>query len=91
MSPLASSGSALISSRSDEPEVTQQVFTPASTVDELVKAAYFVATGIDAPEVDAVSPNHLNLHYPADGSLVSVRIEGSAWRLGRDRPEADRS
>ena len=81
MSPLASSGSALISSRSDEPEVTQQVFTPASTVDELIKAAYFVADGIDVPEVDAVSPNHLNLHYPADGSLVSVRIEGrpGAW------------
>jgi hypothetical protein len=65
------------------PEATEQaaVFTPASTLDELVKAAFFVATSIDAPLVDAVSPNHLNLHYPVDGSLVSVRIEcrPGAW------------
>jgi hypothetical protein len=73
--------SAQTSPRLDDPEVTQQDFTPASTLDELVKAAFFVAEGIDAPEVDAVSPNHLNLHYPADGSLVSVRIEArpGAW------------
>ena len=64
------------------PEATKQaVFTPASTVDELIKAAYFVAEGIDAPLVDPVSQHHLNLHYPADGSLVSVRVEGrpGAW------------
>jgi hypothetical protein len=64
------------------PEATKQaVFTPASTVDELIKAAYFVAEGIDAPVVDPVSQHHLNLHYPADGSLVSVRVEGrpGAW------------
>ena len=64
------------------PEATKQaVFTPASTVDELIKAAYFVADGIDAPLVDPVSQHHLNLHYPADGSLVSVRVEGrpGAW------------
>ena len=65
------------------PEAEQQavVFTPASTVDELVRAAFFVAASIDAPVVDAVSPHQLNLHYPVDGSLVSVRIEGrpGAW------------
>jgi hypothetical protein len=63
------------------PEATQTVFTPASTIDELIKTAYFVAASIDAPLVDAVSPTQLNLHYPADGSLVSIRIEGrpGAW------------
>jgi hypothetical protein len=66
---------------SPPPEATKQVFTPASTVDELIKTAYFVATSIDVPTVDAVSPHQLNLHYPADGSLVSIRIEGrpGAW------------
>ena len=69
------------------PEATEQaaVFTPASTVDELVRVAFFVATSIDAPVVDAVSPHQLNLHYPADGSLVSVRIERPARRVGRYR------
>lgn len=65
------------------PEATEQaaVFTPASTVDELIRTAFFVAASIDAPVVDAVSPHQLNLHYPADGSLVSVRIEArpGAW------------
>jgi hypothetical protein len=66
---------------SPPPEATKQVFTPASTVDELIKTAYFVAASIDVPTVDAVSPHQLNLHYPADGSLVSIRIEGrpGAW------------
>jgi hypothetical protein len=72
-----------MSDRLSPPEATEQavVFTPASTVDELIKAAYFVATGIDAPVVDAISQHQLNLHYPADGSLVSVKIEGrpGAW------------
>ena len=64
-----------------EAEQQAVVFTPASTVDELIKAAFFVAASIDAPLVDAVSPHQLNLHYPADGSLVSVKIEGrpGAW------------
>ena len=69
--------------RTSPPEATEQaaVFTPASTVDELIKVAFFVAASIDAPVVDAVSPHQLNLHYPADGSLVSVKIEGrpGAW------------
>ena len=66
------------------PEATEQavVFTLTSTVDELIKAAFFVATSIDAPVVDAVSPHQLNVHYPADGSLVSVRIEGRAGAWG---------
>ena len=68
--------------RTSPPEATEQaVFTPATTVDELIKAAFFVAASIDAPVVDAVSPHQLNLHYPADGSLVSIRVEGrpGAW------------
>jgi hypothetical protein len=72
-----------MSDETSPPEVTEQaaVFTAASTVDELIKAAFFVAASIDAPVVDAVSPHQLNLHYPADGSLVSVRIESrpGAW------------
>ena len=70
--------------RISPPEATEQaaVFTPASTVDELIKAAFFVATSIDAPLVDVVSPHQLNLHYPADGSLVSVKIEGRAGAWG---------
>ena len=46
-----------------------------------MKAAYFVATGIDAPICDVISPHQVNLHFPADGSLVSIRIEGrpGAW------------
>ena len=65
-----------MSDRYSPPEAAPQDFTIGWTIDELVKAAYFVATGIDAPTVEAVSPNQLNLHYPADGSLVSVRVEG---------------
>ena len=63
------------------PEATQQAATTATTIDELVKAAYFVATGIDAPTVDTVSPNQINLHYSADGSLVSIRdrVRAGAW------------
>ena len=80
-------------------EATEQavVFTPASTIDELIKAAYFVAAGIDAPVVDAISQHQINLHYPADGSLVSVRIEGrpGAWGgigpHGTPEDEADRN
>lgn len=55
--------------------------TPATTIDEIVKAAYFVATGIDAPVVEVVSPHVINLHYPADGSLATVRVEArpGAW------------
>jgi hypothetical protein len=68
--------------KASPPEATEQaVFTPASTVDELIKAAYFVAAGIDAPVVDAISQHQINLHYPADGSLVTIRVEGrpGAW------------
>ena len=70
-----------MSDETSPPEAAQQEFTPATTIDELVKSAYFVAASIDAPEVDAVSSHQINLHYPADGSLVSVRIEGrpGAW------------
>ena len=88
-----------MSDRLSPPEATEQavVFTPASTIDELIKAAYFVATGIDAPVVDAISQHQLNLHYPADGRLVSVRVEArpGAWGgvgpHGTPEDEADRN
>ena len=88
-----------MSDRLSPPEATEQavVFTPASTIDELIKAAYFVAAGIDAPVVDAISQHQLNLHYPADGSLVSVRVEArpGAWGgigpHGTPEDEADRN
>ena len=61
----------------------QQAFTatPATTIDEILRAAYFVATGIDAPIVDVVNPHVINLHYPADGSLATIKVEarGGAW------------
>jgi hypothetical protein len=55
--------------------------TPATTIDEMLKAAYFVASGIDAPVVEVVDNHRINLHYPADGSLATVRIEArpGAW------------
>ena len=68
------------------PDATQQAATTATTIDELVKAAYFVATSIDAPTVDTVSLNQVNLHYPADGSLVSIRIESRAGVWGGIAP-----
>lgn len=66
---------------SSPPEATAFAPTPATTLDELVKSAFFVADSIDAPAVVAISPTQVNLVYPEDGSLVSVRIEGrpGAW------------
>ena len=78
--------SILMSDEVSLPEATQQAATTATTIDELVKAAYFVATSIDAPAVDTVSPNQVNLYYPADGSLVSVRIESRAGVWGGIAP-----
>ena len=61
----------------------QQEFTatPATTIDEILKAAYFVATGIDAPTVEVVNPHVINMHFPADGSLATIKVEarGGAW------------
>ena len=61
----------------------QQEFVPttASTLDELVRNAYFVAASIDAPIVEVVNPHVVNLHYPADGSLATVKVEArpGAW------------
>jgi hypothetical protein len=55
--------------------------TTATTLDELVRNAFFVADSIDAPVVEVVNPHAINLHYPADGSLATVRIEArpGAW------------
>ena len=66
---------------SPSPDARALVPTPATTIDEMVRAAYFVAASIDAPEVEIVSPHQINLHYPADGSLATVRVEGrpGAW------------
>ena len=54
---------------------------PATTIDEILKAAYFVAAGIDAPIVEVVNPHVINMHFPADGSLATIKIEGrpGAW------------
>jgi hypothetical protein len=71
--------------------------TPATTIEEVLKAAYFVADGIDAPLVDAVNPHVINLHYPADGSLATIRVEGrsGAWggiaHKGTPEEDADRN
>lgn len=82
-----------MSDSDSSPEAKAAVFTPSTTVDELIKAAFFVATSIDAPVVDAVSTRHLNLHYPADGSLVSIRIESRPGVWGgiqaHSTPEAE--
>jgi hypothetical protein len=88
-----------MSERYSPPEVEQQALvpTPLTTIDELLKAAYFVAASIDAPVCDVVSPNHVNLHFPADGSLFSVKVEGrpGAWGgigpHGTPEDEADRN
>jgi hypothetical protein len=55
--------------------------TPATTIDEILKAAYFVASGIDAPVVEVVNPHVINMHFPADGSLATIKVEarGGAW------------
>jgi hypothetical protein len=79
---LAFNAIAMSDEQTPPPEVpTQQAATPATTIDELIRAAFFVASGIDAPAVDTISPTQVNLHYPADGSLVSIRIESrpGAW------------
>jgi hypothetical protein len=68
----------------DEPIAPEsQAFVPttATTLGELVQNAFFVAASIDAPVVDVVNPHTINLHYPADGSLATVRVEArpGAW------------
>jgi hypothetical protein len=73
----------------------QQEFVPttATTIDEVLRAAYFVATSIDAPTVEVVNPHVINLHYPADGSLATIKVEArsGAWGgLGpKGTPEYD--
>ena len=61
-------------------------------LDEMVRAL-ICRTSIDAPTVEVVSPNHLNIHYPADGSLASIRIEARAGAWGglgpKGTPEHD--
>lgn len=77
----------------------QQEFAPtvATTIDEVLKAAYFVATGIDAPVVEVVNPHVINLHYPADGSLATIKVEArsGAWgglaHKGTPEEDADRN
>jgi hypothetical protein len=73
----------------------QQEFVPtvATTIDEVLRAAYFVAASIDAPIVEVVNPHVINLHYPADGSLATIKVEArsGAWGgLGpKGTPEQD--
>jgi hypothetical protein len=61
--------------------------TPATTIEEVLKAAYFVASGIDAPTVEVVNPHVINLHYLADGSLATIRVEGRAGAWGGIGPK----
>jgi hypothetical protein len=76
-----STGPGARSEGASAPEAQSFIPTGASTIDELIKAAYFVADGIDEPTLDVVSPHQVNVHYPADGSLAIIRIEArpGAW------------
>ena len=77
----------------------QQDFAPttATTIEEVLKAAYFVATGIDAPVVEVVNPHVINLYYPADGSLATIKVEarsgiwGGLAHKGTPEEDADRN
>ena len=60
--------------------------TTATSIDEVVRAAYFVAASIDAPVVEVVNPHVINLHYPADGSLATIKVEGE-YAYGHLRTE----
>ena len=72
------------------PVAGQQEFVPttASTLDDLVRNAYFVAAGIDAPIVEVVNPHVVNLHYPADGSLATVKVEARPGAWGGLQPKS---
>jgi hypothetical protein len=77
----------------------QQEFVPTTgtTIDEILRAAYFVATSIDAPIVEVVNPHVINMHYPADGSLATIKVEArsGAWgglaHKGTPEEDADRN
>ena len=81
--------------RSGKVKAEQQAFIPttATTIDEVLRAAYFVANSIDAPTVEVVNPHVINLHYPADGSLATVKIEARSGAWGglahKGTPEQD--
>ena len=72
---------------------TDFVPTTATTIDEVVRAAYFVANSIDAPVVEVVNPHVINLHYPADGSLATIKVEARSGAWGglahKGTPEQD--
>ena len=72
------------------PGPDQQEFVPttASTLDDLVRNAYFVAASIDAPIVEVVNPHVVNLHYPADGSLATVKVEARSGAWGGLQPKS---
>lgn len=78
-----------MSNETSPPEATKTEFVPtaATTIEEMVKAAYFVATGIDAPVVEVVNPHVVNLHYPADGSLATVKVEARSGAWGGIGPK----
>lgn len=69
------------------PKAAEFVPTTATTIEEVLRAAYFVAAGIDAPVVEVVNPHVINLHYPADGSLATVRIEARSGAWGGIGPK----
>ena len=62
--------------------------TTATTIDEILRAAYFVAASIDAPVVEVVNPHVVNMHFPADGSLATVKVEARPGAWGGLQPKS---
>lgn len=60
--------------------------TGATTIDELVKGAFFVADEIGEPNVNSITPHHISLHYPLDDSTVSIRLEARPGKWGGIHP-----
>lgn len=57
-------------------------FTLASTLDELIGASFWRAAELGTPIVEAIDAHRLNVVYPTDGSLVTVRIEARPGAFG---------
>jgi len=80
-----------MSDDTSSPEARHPDFTPATTIDELVREAFFVADSIDAPQVEAISPRQVNVYHPLDGSMATIRIEhrSGAWNGIRSQTQTD--
>jgi hypothetical protein len=78
------------------PSVAQEAvtFTLGSTIDELISATFWRAAELGTPVVEAVDAHRVNIHYPSDGSMVTIRLEHrpGAWgglRQGPLTPEEE--